>query len=1368
MAVKRERHHSHQSHQWLSSVEMSGLLLSEPVLQTEFPNGPPSIDPYLFKRFRNEFERFILSPKEAKQKTSRQWINFILEDFLEIPPQDWVKSDNIPENARVELDQFCQTLRPSRIIQQKGKICFIVSVLDVDQNLDKADRTPGKWKASPSTKLDKILRETDTRIGLLTNGIEWRLMYSEPGLNTTHITWTSQIWNDERATLNAFRMILNRERLFDDFKKTQLIELIKESQEKQIEIADQLGAQVREAIEIFVHEIDRLDRLSDGELLQDFSNEELYEMAIVVMMRIVFLLFAEENGLLPHGEVLYDRAYGVNHLAFTLQQTFMTNPALLSKQKDAWQSLLSTFRLIHDGCEFSELNLRAYGGSLFDPKRFSPKDGTRSILEDSRLTLPNKTIHEILHKLTYARAKIGRDIINQRVSYNTLDVEQIGYMYEGLLDHTILRADDLTIKLKAKDDVKLPIRELIENKERDFEKWLKKITDRSISVIKKALYDPPTIEASQRLKELAGEDYYDQLLPFANLIDLDFIAFPGERYVGPGATRRATGSHYTPQVLTEPIVRNTIAPLVYENPDTKTGLKTPKEILDLKVDDIAMGSGAFLVQAVRYLSERLLESWDNFEAQNPDVPITPYGEPSKAQGEENILPIEREERLLLAKRLIVDNCIYGVDVNPLAVEMAKLSLWLVTFSKDKAFTFLKHALKVGDSLLGVNLEQLQYWSLTESKEMAFGTDKLMKDLNRVTELRKELKKIIVNEVEDAQYKAEIWEESESILEWLKVAGDLIIAPVLESTDVKRQKSLTESNRDTFSGYLERQIDIQNLKRLAKSQLNNHKPFHWYIEFPEVFFRDRSGFDAIIGNPPFKGGQHLTGIFGVPYRDYLVNIIASGQRGSADLCSYFFLRSFILIANGGKLGLLATNTISQGNTREVGLDQIIKKKGEIYNTVPTMVWPGIAAVHVAKVHISKGIYPFKKYIDERVVNYISAFLDSIKSLKKPYSLKANENKSFQGSIVLGIGFILEPIEYEVLIKINPRNKDVLYPYLIGEDLNSRPDQSPSRWIINFKDWPLERTAEGSWENSSIKEKIIYLKKGIVQRDYPGPVAADYPDCLKILEDKVRPDRIKYKPINNWNISVKKYWWLFGAWRKNLSELIINMNRVLVHTRVTSVHSFCFVSNNYVFGDSLVVFPFASFEVFAILQSDFHNIWAWYYSSSLKGDRRYSPTDCFETFPFPDLNKSLEFIGKSYHEYRKSIMMSQQQGLTQTYNRFHNQDEKSVDIQRLRELHVELDYEVLSAYSWTDLKLNHDFYIVSSTLNKDGKRVEEIRFTVSPEAREEILERLLKLNHERYEAEVRQGLHDKKSNKKYKNSSPKKLQVEEEQPDLFKRG
>jgi len=131
-----------------------------------------------------------------------------------------------------------------------------------------------------------------------------------------------------------------------------------------------------------------------------------------------------------------------------------------------------------------------------------------------------------------------------------------------------------------------------------------------------------------------------------------------------------------------------------------------------------------------------------------------------------------------------------------------------------------------------------------------------------------------------------------------------------------------------------------------------------------------------------------------------------------------------------------------------------------------------------------------------------------------------------------------------------------------------------------------------------------------------------------------------------------------------------------------------------------------------------------------------------------------------------MQNFQEGLTQIYNRFNDPEEKEESIHSLRDLQIKMDAETSYVYGWTDLQLNHDFYVVSSTLNKEGKRVDEIRFTISPEAKEEVLERMLELNHQRYEKEVKQGLHDKKGKKKYEKSAPKKFQVKEEQQDLFK--
>ena len=243
------------------------------------------------------------------------------------------------------------------------------------------------------------------------------------------------------------------------------------------------------------------------------------------------------------------------------------------------------------------------------------------------------------------------------------------------------------------------------------------------------------------------------------------------------------GTHYTPKSLTEPIVLHTLEPLVYIGPAEGHArenwkLKYAKELLELKICDMAMGSGAFLVQVVRYLSERLVEAWNALSSDPRNVPnFTIKGTPPTGSPEEILIPQDKDERIVLARRLIADRCIYGVDKNPLAVEMAKLSLWLITLEKNRAFTFLDHALKCGDSLVGVDLEQLHYWDLhpgEKQQEMFIG--QLLKPVtDKAIELRGQLEGFTVNDIRDQQEKARLNAEAESYTAFLKTAADFLIA-----------------------------------------------------------------------------------------------------------------------------------------------------------------------------------------------------------------------------------------------------------------------------------------------------------------------------------------------------------------------------------------------------------------------------------------------------------------------------------------------------------------------------------------------------------------------------------------------------------------
>jgi hypothetical protein len=376
--------------------------------------------------------------------------------------------------------------------------------------------------------------------------------------------------------------------------------------------------------------------------------------------------------------------------------------------------------------------------------------------------------------------------------------------------------------------------------------------------------------------------------------------------------------------------------------------------------------------------------------------------------------------------------------------------------------------------------------------------------------------------------------------------------------------------------------------------------------------------------------------------------------------------------------------------------------------------------------------------------------------KPFRLTANENKSFQGSIVLGSGFLLQPDEARALIDKNPRNKDVLFPYLNGEDLNSRPDQSPSRWVINFFDWPLDRSSDSRWETATERERKEWLQAGVVPEDYPDPVAADYPECLAIVEDRVRPER----ELNSDGLARRK-WWLHLRPRPELYTTISGMERVLVIALTSRTLAFAFQPSDIVYAHAVGVFATPDAGVFSLLQSTVHCEWARRLASTMKGDTRYTPSDVFETFPFPPSIAGLSAVGDEYLDYRDSICSNTGIGLTDVYKKLHDPSQLTREIRRLRNLQVLMDTAVMSAHGWTDVDLRHDFYAVGSQLNKDGHRLEEVRFSVSHEARTEILVRLMNLNSRCYSEEVKRGLH---SDRKQSSSKPKRLNTLKHQTSL----
>ena len=533
-----------------------------------------------------------------------------------------------------------------------------------------------------------LLQATGVRVGLVTNGEEWLLVSAAAGEVTGFITWHAYLWLEERETLRAFRSLLGTDRFFAVADDQTLESMLARSASDQAEVTTQLGDQVRQAIELLVAAIDRADRDRNGALLAGVPEPMVYEAAITTMMRLVFLLFAEDQRPPLFGNnTLYDDHYAVTSLIDALQEAAdRSGEEVLERTHDAWSRLLSVFRLVHGGSDHDAMRLPAYGGSLFDPDRFPFLEGraTGSHWEQdiaTPLPISNRTVLHILEAIQFLQMRIGRGggMERRRLSFRALDVEQIGHVYERLLEHTVRRAPGPVLGLHGA--TRAGVRQEPEIALADLEGWrdqgedalidaLTKPTGRTTSQLRTALRRPLELGDDQRFLPACDNDsaLWARVRPFAALVRADRAGRPwvirdGGLYVTSGTDRRQSGAHYTPRSLTEPIVQHALDPLVYVGPAEGTPraewrLRPASAILGLTVCDPAMGSGAFLVQACRYLADRLVEAWEEVErAGGGAIRVAPDGSVSRGDASEDLLPLDPKERHLRAMQLVTDHCL---------------------------------------------------------------------------------------------------------------------------------------------------------------------------------------------------------------------------------------------------------------------------------------------------------------------------------------------------------------------------------------------------------------------------------------------------------------------------------------------------------------------------------------------------------------------------------------------------------------------------------------------------------------------------------------------------------------------------------------
>ncbi len=860
-------------------------------------------------------------------------------------------------------------------------------------------------------------------------------------------------------------------------------------------------------------------------------------------------------------------------------------------------------------------------------------------------------------------------------------------------------------------------------------------------------------------------EYDPQILEIDDRFEFRFVK---------GEGRSTSGSHYTPDELVQPLIKHS---LDYIIADRLKQAEPEKALLGITVCDVACGSGHILLNAARRIATELT------------VLRTGEDQPSPAAFRETV-------------RDVIRHCVYGVDINPLAVELCKVALWLEAHNPGEPLNFLDHHIKCGNAIVGLAREdELERGIADEAfktlpdddKEIAAGLRRKNKEERKGAQqlnwedvcvaempaLHRQLAEIqrlpesTPEEVQSKQRRYRNYLHSYH-REHLKTLANLKVAQFFIPKREETLKGIT--THDQYRGYLSGGVVLSEAAAMAREMADEKRFFHWFLEFPEVF--EKGGFDCILGNPPYLGDKKLRSAFGASFVNYVNTAYIPGS--ACDLITYFLRRDFDILKGDGFFSLITTNSVSEGATRKCGLHHIMDKGGEINFAVDSAPWPGAAAVIISLIALYKGQWYGERLIANHKVPFISSFIDDSVIKGDPKILQSNEGLSFIGNYVLGNGFLLDQTEAQGLRNMDSRHAEVVVKYLIGDDLNTDHLQRASRYVINLGTAPIQRIDRSVWESATRKEQRQFLSSGLCDPDYEGLLAPDFGRPFQILEERVKLVREKCA-----DRAARQKWWQHARTRPDLYAAINGQSRVLVHTRHTKTHAFTFVENDQVFSDALVVIARDDWHSFGVLQSSMHEFWAWQYASTLKTDRRYSPTQCFETFPFPLPGRSSDDVmvkGKTYHKRRRHLMLKMQLGLTKTYNLFHDPNlspetvekaskqsadiaaEAYRDILKLRDLHRQMDEAVLAAYDWHEnnekwgpaIELRHDFYEVDYLPEND-----RIRYTIHPDARKEVLKRLLLLNHERYQEEVKQGLHDKK-NKKKRSGKPVLVSV---QADLF---
>jgi hypothetical protein len=970
---------------WWSALRHGGLLISPSRLSTLRPSPPAPIHPQLGDRLRADVTRLATGTPESR----RELLDTVFElvcGLRSVDGHQWLKGNDVGgEWSRRAATG--ETLKPRRVwVPAQGTPLPVFTDNEPRIGL-------GRGRRSVSRVLE-WLRASGSRIAILTNHRQFRLMYAGPDYDAW-AEWDTALWFQEGGAgpqVDALRWLLTPETLAatKEGGRGSLLEAIEESRKGQAELSSALGERVRQAVESLIQAYG--DQFA--ELAPAVSPRDIYIAATRVVMRMVVVLFAEARELLPRDNPQYEESYGLQGLRTSLER--ITGAARTRRQfrYAAWPRILGLFRLVYEGSHHPQVLIRRYGGGLFaagNARSADPIERALSVLEDPAHGPHDETVSRMLDLLcrTEMRVRVGHALkpVPVPVDFSDLSSEYIGILYEGLLDYELRRApaDDPFVFLNLGDQPVLPLSRLLDMDDATVKGLVEKLKVKRASVSAgedgdeeesaEDADDQPDAEdvdsvdqadaepVLQEVAEAESDDEFEEeepaeadhvlvnelrahewavravkaggLVPKPRGRGADALAAyeehvaaaakqlvfrvvqPGEWFlVLWGGTRKGSGTFYTRPQLAVPTVHRTLRELAYDAPALGDEAplaewipKTPETILGLKVCDPAIGSGSFAVAALRFLTEALWRSvlhhrWlveedDRFVVQARGTEPPPWFAESVRDLPVTSGDAESHVRARL-RRVVVERCIYGVDLDPLAIELARLSIWVETMDRTLPFEFLDHRIKVGNALVGCWFDRFRDYPLMAW--MREGGDK--NHTNFVHHFREKRTRAGAKAARSGdKWTAEIkeWRDKRikpDLVSWVIGQGSILESIEGRAPEVVHDEAVAllsrmeqipvqepEERAEFYRRELLENSAFQRLcsafdtwcalwfwppEALATAPVASRfgapdeaasrviadlrarlRFFHWELEFPDVFVGPQSGFDALVGNPPWE-------------------------------------------------------------------------------------------------------------------------------------------------------------------------------------------------------------------------------------------------------------------------------------------------------------------------------------------------------------------------------------------------------------------------------------------------------------------------------------------------------------------------------------